>query len=53
MLNENILDAENLYRRVSVNPNSWDLENNKPSSAAFKQSTGVSVDRAGEGWRET
>lgn len=47
MLNEHIDDIEFLYRRIILNPNCWDFENNRPSSAIFKDSNGVSVDRQG------
>ena len=45
MLNEHIEDAEFLYRRIILNPNFWDFEKQRPSSAIFKDSNGVSVDR--------
>lgn len=45
MLDENIQDDEYLYRRVITNPNFWDFDKNRPSSAIFKDSKGVSVDR--------
>jgi hypothetical protein len=48
MLNEHIEDLEYLYRRIILNPNFWDFTNNKPTSAIFKDSNGVSVDRQGE-----
>jgi len=48
MLDQNIGDDEKLYRRVIINPNNWDEEENRPSSAVFKDSNGTSVDRAGE-----
>jgi hypothetical protein len=48
MLNEHIEDFEYLYRRIILNPNFWDFDNNKPSSAIFKDSNGVSVDRQGQ-----
>lgn len=45
MLDSNINPDEYLYRGVvEVN---WDFNNNRPSSATFKDSTGVSVDRDG------
>jgi hypothetical protein len=47
MLNTHIDDTEYLYRRIILNPNFWDFENNKPTSAIFKDSNGVSVDRHG------
>jgi hypothetical protein len=45
MLEEYIENNEFLYRRVILNPNFWDFENNRPSSAIYKDSNGVSVDR--------
>lgn len=45
MLNDYIEDHEFLYRRVILNPNFWDFEKNKPTSAIFKDSNGASVDR--------
>ncbi len=45
MLVEHIDDKEYLYRRVIANPNFWDFDKNRPSSAIFKDSKGVSVDR--------
>lgn len=45
LLDNNINDSEFLYRGVvSVN---WDFENNRASSAAFKDSKGTSVNRDG------
>ncbi len=46
MLNEEISDREYLYRGV-IELN-WDFDNDRPSSATFKDSKGVSVDRDGE-----
>jgi len=44
-LSINIEDQKFLFRGViEIN---WDYENNRPSSAAFKDSFGVSVDRDG------
>lgn len=45
MLDEYIENSEYLYRRVILNPNFWDFDNNKPTSAIYKDSYGVSVDR--------
>ncbi len=46
MLDEKILDEEYLYRGIiDIN---WDFENDRPSSATFKDSKGVSVDREGD-----
>lgn len=39
---------ENLFRAIKPFPNWWDDETNKPTSAAFKDSNGVSADRQGE-----
>jgi hypothetical protein len=47
MLPDNISDEEFLYRRIRVE-NQWDKQNDRPSSAAFKDSNGLSVDRLGE-----
>lgn len=44
-LNPIIEDDEYLYRGI-IDLN-WDYENNRPSSATFKDSRGVSVDREG------
>ena len=47
MLNDNIENSEYLYRRVISNPSYWDVENGRgrPTSAVFKDSFGMSVDR--------
>ncbi len=42
-----IEDQERLYRAIKLFPNWWKFETNRPSSAAFKDSRGVSVDRQG------
>lgn len=47
MLKEHIDDSEYLYRRIILNPNFWNFEKNQPTSAIFKDSNGVSVDRQG------
>src|SRR5690625_3134782 len=39
---------EQLYRKVIMKPNFWKKDLGKPSSAVFKDSKGVSVDRDGE-----
>ena len=44
-LDDHIADEELLYRGVPMNPNQWSFERNTPSSAAFKDSLGVPVDR--------
>lgn len=48
MLNDEILDSEQLYRAVPNHPNMWKSSENRPTSAIFKDSKGVSVDRDGE-----
>jgi hypothetical protein len=45
LLSPEFSDAENLFREVIEN--NWDYEENRPSSAIFKDSKGVSVDRDG------
>lgn len=45
MFNSEIEDSEFLYRGVVVQ--NWDFENDRPTSATFKDSKGVSVDRDG------
>jgi hypothetical protein len=45
MLSPYLSDDEILYRAVKPFPNWWKPEENKPSSAVFKDSRGVSVDR--------
>lgn len=45
LLSDNFNDAEFLYRGV-VKAN-WDYEKSRPSSATFKDSNGISVDRDG------
>lgn len=45
MLSPYLSDDEILYRAVKPFPNWWKPELNKPSSAVFKDSRGVSVDR--------
>lgn len=47
MLRENVGDDEVLYRAVVNKPDFWKVEYNRPSSAAFKDSHGTSVDREG------
>lgn len=46
-MKETIEKHEKLYRMVIMNPNYWKNELGKPSSAVFKDSKGVSVDRDG------
>ncbi|MPM49903.1 hypothetical protein SDC9_96637 [bioreactor metagenome] len=41
-----IKEEEDLYRRVDVRPQFWKEECDRPSSALFKDSNGVSVDRS-------
>jgi hypothetical protein len=43
VLNQIIANDEYLYRGIIQH--NWDYENNRPSSATFKDSKGVSVDR--------
>lgn len=45
LLSPEFSDAENLFRGV-IDTN-WDYEENRPSSATFKDSKGASVDRDG------
>lgn len=45
MLPQNISDEEILFRAIKPFPNWWKFDINRPSSAAFKDSRGVSVDR--------
>jgi len=45
MLNDKIEDNEFLYRGVVIQ--FWDFENDRPTSATYKDSNGVSVDRDG------
>lgn len=44
---------ETLYRGVLINPFVWNDETNRPSSAAFKQTSSLSVDREGGRCKET
>ena len=44
---------ETLYRGVLINPFVWNDETNRPSSAAFKQTSSLSVDREGGRSKET
>lgn len=46
MLEQEVHDDEYLYRGVVKN--NWDFLNGRPSSATYKDSLGVSVDRQGE-----
>ncbi|KAA0548478.1 hypothetical protein FZW96_07860 [Bacillus sp. BGMRC 2118] len=48
-----ISTEEKLFRKVITNPNFWKTEEGRPSSALFKDSLGVSVDRDGGRDRET
>lgn len=47
MLNETIEDQELLFRAIPNKPQMWKTAENRPSSAIFKDSKGVSVDRSG------
>jgi len=48
MLTNQFDPDENLFRAIKNFPNWWDEETNRPTSAAFKDSNGVSIDRQGE-----
>jgi hypothetical protein len=48
MVNNEVSNNEWLYRMVLNKPNYWKENENRVSSAAFKDSKGVSVDRDGE-----
>ena len=39
---------ENLYRKIRPIEAFWDMERNRPTSGAFKDKNGLSVDRQGE-----
>ena len=41
-------NTESLLRGINKQPNFWDSEENRPTSAAFKDKKGVSVNRTGE-----
>lgn len=45
-MNNKIKNEEDLFRRVDVRPQFWKEDVNRPSSALFKDSNGVSVDRS-------
>lgn len=48
MLDPEIKNSERLYKAIKKTiPNQWSNKRNGPSSAAFKDSKGLSVDRAG------
>ncbi|MBU0764545.1 MAG: hypothetical protein KJ607_06905 [Bacteroidetes bacterium] len=47
MLKDYIEDYERLFRAIKPFPNLWKFDVNRPSSAAFKDSLGLSVDRKG------
>lgn len=47
MTDNYIKDEERLFRVIKSFPNWWKFDVNRPSSAAFKDSNGVSVDRQG------
>jgi hypothetical protein len=44
-MDDKFTDDEKLFRAVKANPNLWKENENRPSSAIFKDSKGVSVDR--------
>ncbi len=48
MLDSHIADDERLYRVIKNIPSWWNYKRNKPSTAAFKDSNGISVDREGD-----
>ncbi len=48
MLTNEFHPNENLFRAIKPIPNWWDEETNRPTSAAFKDSNGASIDRQGE-----
>lgn len=41
------VEDEDLFRAIPSNPNCWSSKHDRPSSAAFKDSQGLSVDRDG------
>jgi hypothetical protein len=47
MLPQEIADAEVLFRAVPKKPHMWKKAEERPSSAVFKDSKGISVDRDG------
>ena len=47
-LSNYVTDEEILYRAVTLNPIFWKNDCQRPSSALFKDSKGVSVDRDGQ-----
>lgn len=48
MLNETFDNQEKLFRAIKLHLTEWwDVEQNRPTSAAFKDRLGVSVDREG------
>lgn len=52
MMNPEISSEEKLFRNVITHPDFWKKAEGKPSSAVFKDSNGVSVDRDGGRDRE-
>lgn len=48
MLNNQINDEEYLYRTIRPLKFLWDFSRNRPSSAAFKDKAGLSVDRSAD-----
>lgn len=52
-MNDIITREEKLFRNVIRNPDFWKNEEGRPSSALFKDSKGVSVDRDGGREKET
>ena len=45
---EDFKNGESLLRGISKNPDCWKNDADRPSSAAFKDSNGLSVNRTGE-----
>lgn len=43
MLSNEFADEEHLFR--AIHPSQWDVEESKPSSGAFKDKNGLSIDR--------
>lgn len=48
MLDNNFQPDELLYRIINPKSSFWDEEKNRPSSGAFKEKEGLSVDRLGQ-----
>lgn len=52
MLDPDFDDNEALFRAVGVQPSFWDEEKRRPSSGAFKDAKGLSVDRQAQRTKE-